>query len=77
MKEEETYYCKQLLKTGEPIVVIDTVTGKKRHTDNSSIKVKDDHGQVWIIEMIFTPNKKLNKSGVRVKLVVRKDRNER
>ena len=65
-------YCKGLLKTGEPIVVTDTTTGKEKHTALWRIEVYDKHGEEWILEMVIVKDKKLTKGGVRVQLVLRK-----
>ena len=72
MKPLTAHYCKGLLKTGEPIVVTDTTTGKEKHTALWRIEVYDKHGEVWILEMVYVKDKKLTKGGVRVQLVLRK-----
>jgi len=72
MKPLTAHYCKGLLKTGEPIVVTDTTTGKEKHTALWRIEIYDKHGEAWILEMIYVKDKKLTKGGVRVQLVLRK-----
>ena len=72
MKPLTTHYCKALLKTGKPIVVTDTATGKEKHTALWRIEIYDKHGEAWILEMIYVKDKKLTKGGVRVQLVLRK-----
>ena len=68
---EEVYYCKALLKTGKPIVVRNLITGEEYTTAWFQRKFFDEWGNPIVIDMKFT-GKKLNKSGVRVKLTIRR-----
>ena len=68
---EEVYYCKALLKTGKPIVVRNLITGEKYTTAWFQRKFFDEWGNPIVVDMKFT-GKKLNKSGVRVKLTIRR-----
>jgi hypothetical protein len=70
-RDETTHYCKALLKKGTPIIVTDLTTGKETHTDKWRREFVDN-GVTWIVEMIYVKDKKLNDSGVRVQLRVRK-----
>ena len=72
LREETTHYCKGLLKTGKPIVVTDIATGKETYTALWRREITDIHGVTWIIEMVYVKDKKLNDSGVRVQLRVRR-----
>ena len=71
IREETTHYCKALLKTGKPIVITDT-EGRSTSTALWRREIKDQYGVTWIIEMIYVKDKKLNNSGVRVQLRVRR-----
>ena len=71
LREETTHYCKGLLKTGKPIVVTDMV-GKETTTALWRREITDKYGVTWIIEMVYVKDKKLNNSGVRVQLRVRR-----
>ena len=72
LREETTHYCKGMLKTGKPIVVSDTATGKETNTALWRREITDKYGVTWIIEMVYVKDKKLNNSGVRVQLRVRR-----
>ena len=68
---EEAYYCKALLKTGKPIVVKNLITGDEYTTDCFQRMFFDEWGNRIIVEMKFT-GKKLNSSGARCKLLIRR-----
>ena len=68
---EEAYYCKALLKTGRPIVVKNLITGVEHTTDCFQRMFFDEWGNRILVEMKFT-GKKLNSSGARCKLVIRR-----
>ena len=68
---EEVYYCKALLKTGKPIVVRNLITGEEYTTAWFQRKFFDEWGNPIVVDMKFT-GKKLNNSGVRVKLTIRR-----
>jgi hypothetical protein len=68
---EEAFYCKALLKTGKPIVVKNLITGDEYTTDCFQRMFFDEWGNRIVIEMKFT-GKKLNSSGARCKLVIRR-----
>jgi hypothetical protein len=68
---EEVYYCKALLKTGKPIVVRNLITGEEYTTAWFQRKFFDEWGNPIVVDMKFT-GKKLNKSGVRCMLTIRR-----
>lgn len=68
---EEVYYCKALLKTGKPIVVRNLITGEEYTTAWFQRKFFDEWGNPIVVDMKFT-GKKLNNSGVRCMLTIRR-----
>ena len=53
MKPLTAHYCKGLLKTGEPIVVTDTATGKEKHTALWRIEIYDKHGEAKTVTYVW------------------------